>query len=101
MTGYIAALKDQIQESNESSKTLKESITHWLWVFTFPSVERITYYHCECTVEHQIFPLPGEKVIGDITAVDLKEVLNHWMGEGYAHTTIYNVYIVLNEYSAT
>ena len=29
---------------------------------------------------------------------DLKEVLNYWMGEGYAYTTVKKVYIVLNEY---
>ena len=61
-------------------------------------MERTTYDRCECTVEHQIFPLLGEKVVGDITAADLKEVLNHWMGEGYAYTTVKKVYIVLNEY---
>ena len=87
-----------LQESDESCKTLKESMTHWLQVFKFPSVERTTYDRCECTVEHQIFPLLGEKVVGDITAADLKEVLNHWMSNGYAYTTVKKVYIVLNEY---
>ena len=49
-------------------------------------------------VEYQIFPLFGEKVIGNIAATDLKEVVKHWMGEGYAYTTVKKVYIVLNEY---
>ena len=98
MTDYVAAFNDALQESYESRKTLKESMTHWLQVFKFPSVERTTYDRCECTVEHQIFPLLGEKVVGDITAADLKEVLNHWMNEGYAYTTVKKVYIVLNEY---
>lgn len=98
MTDYVAAFNATLQESDESRKTLKESMTHWLKVFKFPSVERTTYDRCECTVEHQIFPLLGEKVVGDITASDLKEVLNHWMGEGYAYTTVKKVYIVLNEY---
>lgn len=98
MTNYVAAFNDALQESDESRKTLKESMTHWLQVFKFPSVERTTYDRCECTVEHQIFPLLGDKVVGDITAADLKEMLNHWMGEGYAYTTVKKVYIVLNEY---
>ena len=98
MTDYVAAFNDALQESDESRKTLKKSMTHWLQVFKFPSVERTTYDRCECTVEHQIFPLLGDKVVGDITAVDLKELLNHWMGEGYAYTTVKKVYIVLNEY---
>lgn len=98
MTDYVAAFNDALQESDESRKTLKESMTHWLQVFKFPSVERTTYDRCECTLEHQVFPLLGEKVVGDITAADLKEILNHWMGEGYAYTTVKKVYIVLNEY---
>ena len=71
MTDYVAAFNDVLQESDESRKTLKESMTHWLQVFKFPSVERTTYDRCECTVEHQIFPMLGEKVICDITAADL------------------------------
>lgn len=98
MTDYVAAFKDELQESDESRKTLREGMTHWLQVFKFPSVERATYDRCECTVEHQIFPLLGEMVIGDITAADLKELLNHWMNKGYAYTTVKKVYIVLNEY---
>ena len=66
MTDYVAAFNDVLQESDESRKTLKESMTHWLQVFKFPSVERTTYDRCECTVEHQIFPLLGDKVVGDI-----------------------------------
>jgi len=98
MTDYVAAFNEELQESDESHKTLKESMTHWLQVFKFPSVERTTYDRCECTVEYQIFPLLGEKMVGDISAADLKEVLNHWMNEGYAYTTVKKVYIVLNEY---
>ena len=75
MTDYVAAFNDALQESDESRKTLRESMTHWLQVFKFLSVERTTYDRCECTVEHQIFPLLGEKVVGDITAADLEEVL--------------------------
>ena len=98
MTNYVVAFNEQLFASDESQQTLHESMTHWLRVFKFPSVERTTYDRCECTVEHQIFPLLGEKVVGDITAADLKEVLNYWMSQGYAYTTVKKVYIVLNEY---
>ena len=98
MTSYVAAFNDEIQEADESHQTLRDSMTHWLQVFKFPSVERTTYDRCECTVEHQIFPLLGDKIVGNITAADLKEILNHWMGKGYAYTTVKKVYIVLNEY---
>ena len=98
MTNYVVAFNEQVFASDESQQTLRESMTHWLHVFKFPSVERTTYDRCECTVEHQIFPLLGERVVGDITAADLKGVLNHWMNQGYAYTTVKKVYIVLNEY---
>ena len=98
MTSYVAAFNDEIQEADESHQTLRDSMTHWLQVFKFPSVERTTYDRCECTVEHQIFPLLGNKIVGDITAADLKEVLNYWMNQDYAYTTVKKVYIVLNEY---
>jgi len=64
----------------------------------FPSVEPTTYDRCECTAEHQIYPLIREKPIGDITAADLKEVLNHWMNEGYAYTTVKKAHVLLNEF---
>ena len=79
-------------------KLLKESLTRWLQVFKFPSVERTTYDRLECTAQHQVFPLIGEKIVGDITAADLKSVLNHWMEQGYAYTTVKKVHILLNEY---
>ena len=37
-------------------------------------------------------------MVGDITAADLKSVLNHWMEQGYAYTTVKKVHILLNEY---
>ena len=53
----------------------------------------------ECTAQHQVFPLIGEKVVSEITAADLKSVLNHWMERGYAYTTVKKVHILLNECS--
>ena len=50
-----------------------------------------TYDRLECTANHQIYPLIGEKIVGDITAADLKSVLNHWMEQGYAYTTVKKV----------
>ena len=61
-------------------------------------MERTTYDRLECTAQHQMFPLIGEKIVSDITAADLKSVLNHWMEEGYAYTTVKKVHILLNEY---
>jgi len=98
MTTYKAEFENQAVESDQSQKKLRESMTHWLQVFKFPSVERTTYDRCECTAEHQIYPLIGNKPVGDITAADLKGVLNHWMNKGYAYTTVKKAHVLHNEF---
>ena len=98
ITNYIAQFNEEVHSSEESQKSLQESLTNWLQVFKFPLVERTTYDRLECTANHQIYPLIGEKIVGDITAADLKSVLNHWMEQGYAYTTVKKVHILLNEY---
>ena len=98
MTAYIENFNNEIETSIEANKTLKESMTNWLQVFKFPSVERTTYDRYECTATNQIYPLIGNKIVGNITATDIKKVLNHWMNEGYAYTTVKKVHNILNEY---
>ena len=98
ITDYIADFDKQLAESDESRKTLNESMQQWLQVFKFPSVEQTTYDRCECSAKNQIYPLLGEKAVGDITAADIKNLLNYWMNKGYAYTTVKKAYVVLNEY---
>ena len=98
MTSYIENFNNEIENSVEANKTLKDSMTNWLQVFKFPSVERTTYDRYECTTENQIYPLIGNKIVGNITAADIKKVFNHWMNEGYAYTTVKKVHNILNEY---
>ena len=98
MTDYIAEFNEAIIESDESRKTLRESMQRWLEIFKFPSVERTTYDRCECTAKHQIYPVLGDKVVSDITAADIKDLLNQKMNEGYAYTTVKKVYVILGEY---
>ena len=98
LTMHIADFNSEIIESDEARKALKESMQKWLEVFKFPSVERTTYDRCECTAKHQIYPTLGDKVIANITAADIKDLLNQKMNEGYAYTTVKKVYVVLNEY---
>ena len=71
---------------------------NWLEVFKFPSVERSTYDRCECTANHQIYPSLGGKIVSDVTAADIKDLLNQKMQEGYAYTTVKKVYVILGEY---
>ncbi len=98
MTNYISSFEKEIIESDESKKTLQESMQSWLQVFKFPSVEQTTYDRCECSAKNQIYPLLGDKIVGDITSADIKNMLNYWMNRGYAYTTIKKAYVVLNEY---
>lgn len=98
ITEYIAAFNEQLTASDKSKEKLEDSMTHWLRVFKFPSVERGTYDRLECTARHQIYPLIGNKVVGDVTSADIKAVLNHWMNEGYAYTTVKKVYNILTDY---
>lgn len=98
ITEYIAAFDQALEVSDESRQTLQASMTRWLQVFKFPSVERGTYDRLECTARHQIYPLIGNKVVGDVTSADIKAVLNHWMNEGYAYTTVKKVYNILTDY---
>lgn len=98
ITEYIAVFNEQLTASDESKAKLEDSMNCWLRMFKFPSVERGTYDRLECTAKHQIYPLIGSKVVGDITSADIKAVLNHWMNEGYAYTTVKKVYNILTDY---
>ena len=92
ITAYLADFDRQLAASDESKAKLEESMGRWFRVFKFPSVERGTYDRLECTAKHQIYPILGGKVVGDITSADIKALLNHWMNEGYAYTTVKKVY---------
>ena len=98
MTEYIAEFDKMIEASDESKKTLQDSMQNWLQVFKFPSVERTTYDRLECTAKNQIYAILGNKVVGNIKSADIKNLLNHWMNKGYAYTTVKKVYVILNEY---
>ena len=98
ITKYIAAFNQELEASDESRQPLQASMGNWLRVFKFPSVERGTYDRLECTAKHQIYPLIGTKIVGDITSADIKAVLNHWMNQGYAYTTVKKVYNLLTDY---
>ncbi len=95
---YKADFEKELLEADETKKALKRSMQNWLQVFKFQSVEQSTYDRAECTAKNQIYPIIGDKAVGDITAADIKDLLNYWMRLGYAHNTVKKVYILLNEY---
>ena len=98
MTEYISKFDKMVEASDESKKTLRDSMQNWLQMFKFPSVERTTYDRLECTAKNQLYAIIGDKIVGNIKASDIKQLLNHWMNEGYAYTTVKKVYVILNEY---
>ena len=55
MTEYVKNFNEQVADSDESRKPLKESMKNWLRVYKYPEVERTTYDRYECTAEHQIY----------------------------------------------
>ena len=101
ITAYIAEFENQIEESDENKKLLRDSIQNWLEIYKFPSVEQTTYDRCECTAINQIYPIIGDKVVGDIVVADIKNLLNHWMNKGLSFSTVKKAYVLLNEYFRT
>ena len=49
ITEYVKNFNEQVANSDESKKPLKESMKNWLRVYKFPEVERTTYDRYECT----------------------------------------------------
>ncbi len=101
ITAYIAEFENQVEESDESKKLLKDSIQNWLEIFKFPAVEQTTYDRIECTAINQVYPILGDKVVSDIVAADIKNLLNNLMNEGLSFSTVKKAYVLLNEYFRT
>ena len=95
MTEYVKNFNEQVTNSDEARKPLKESMKNWLRVYKFPEVERTTYDRYECTAEHQIYPYIGNKPVGDVTSADIKKLLTKHMNKGYAFTTSKKAYSLL------
>ena len=101
ITAYIAEFGNQVELSDESKKLLKDSMQSWLEIFKFPTVEQTTYDRCECTAINQVYPILGDKVVGNIVAADIKNLLNYWMNKGLSFSTVKKAYVLLNEYFRT
>ena len=96
---YIFQFNQEVQASSEATnKPFKEGMQHWLEVFKYPSLQRTSYDRYEVTAKYQIYPFIGDKPIGNITAADLKIVLNEIMLSGKSYSTCKKAYLLLNEY---
>ena len=98
ITKYISKFNKEISENNESNKRLKDSMYNYLKVFKYPSVERVSYDRLEQLLNNQIAPYIGDNIISDITAVDIKTLINTLTEKGYAFSTVKKTYNLLNEY---
>ena len=95
ITEYVKNFNEQVANSDESKKPLKESMKNWLRVYKYPEVERTAYDRYEFTAVHQIYPYIGNKPVGDITPADIKKLLTKHMNAGYAFTTSKKAYSLL------
>lgn len=98
ISAYIDEFEKSIADTQESKKRLRQSMQTWLEVFNFPSVEKTKYERLECTAKHRVYPILGDKVVGDITVADIKALLNKLMSDGYANTTVKKVHNLLHDY---
>ena len=87
MTAYVANFQEQIADSDESRKPVKESMKNWLQVYKYSEVEPTTYDRYECTAENQIYPYIGDKPVENVTSADIKKLLTAHMDKGLAFTT--------------
>ena len=95
---YVDYFNNEQNMTKESLKKLEDGLQSWLEVFKFTSVERTTFDRCECIAKNQIYPILGDKVVGDVTSADVKKLLNFWMNKQYSFSTVKQTYNLLNEY---
>ena len=96
---YIVHFNDEMRlAGGESNKPLKESMQKWLEVFKYPSVQRTTYDRYDMTAKHHIYPVIGNKPVSNVTAADVKKLLNGIMMKGLSYSSCKKAYLLLNEY---
>ena len=98
ISDYIIVFKKEIAEADFTHQALEKVMQKWLEIFCFPSVERSTYDSRENAARLYIYPVLGDKIIAEITADDLNGLLAKMMYEGYAHSSVKRVYIILNQF---
>ena len=98
MKNYIKQFEDELAESVECNKTLAEGMKNYLQVFKYPSVEKTTYDRCEQILNNEITPYIGDKIISNLSAADIKKLINQLTEKGYAFSTVKQTYNLLSEY---
>ena len=98
MTDFVINFQEQLINSDETKKPLRESMKKWLQVYKYPEIEHTTYDRYECTAEKQIYPYIGDKPVEDITSADIKKLMTLHLNTGYAFTTTKKTYSILKMY---
>ena len=98
MKNYIKQFEDELAESTECNKTLAEGMKNYLQVFKYPSVEKTTYDRCEQILNNEITPYIGGKIISNLSAADIKKLINQLTEKGYTFSTVKQTYNLLSEY---
>ena len=98
MTDFVINFQEQLINSDETRKPLRESMKKWLQVYKYPEIEHTTYDRYECTAENQIYPYIGDKPVEDITSADIKKLMTLHLNKGYAFTTTKKTYSILKMY---
>lgn len=98
MKNYIKQFEDELAESAECNKTLAEGMKNYLQVFKYPSVEKTTYDRCEQILNNEITPYIGGMIISNLSAADIKKLINQLTEKGYAFSTVKQTYNLLSEY---
>lgn len=98
MKNYIKQFEDELAESSECNKTLAEGMKNYLQIFKYPSVEKTTYDRCEQILNNEVTPYIGDKIISNISAADIKKLINQLTEKGYAFSTVKQTYNLLSEY---
>ena len=98
ISDYIIVFKKEIAEADFTHQALEKVMRKWLEIFCFTLVERSTYDSRENAARLYIYPVLGDKIIAEITADDLNGLLAKMMYEGYAHSSVKRVYIILNQF---
>ena len=95
---YIINFQKEIAEADLTHQPLKKVIQKWLVIFRYPSVEKATFDRQESIINLYIIPKIGEKIVADITAGDLNDLLTDMMFQGYSHETVKHTYTTLNQF---
>ena len=95
---YIINFQKEIAEADLTHQPLQKVIHKWLMVFRYSSVERTTYDHIEKNINLYIIPKLGKKIIADITAGDLNNLLTDMMYQGYSNATVKHTFTTLNQF---